>query len=396
MSAIGISYDKVFEKLRGETGTEVTITVQRIHEPAPFDLTLVRGTIPIHTVDASFLLSDGITGYILINQFTAVTASELDAALFRLRKEGMRRLILDLRGNSGGYLEQAESVTDRFLDGGRVIVSTRGRIRGSNDIRISTDATTQPYMPLIILVDRGSASASEIVAGAIQDHDRGLIIGEPTFGKGLVQSPFILGDGSAVRITTARWYTPSGRCVQRPYDKGYGDYYLGALGARDSLDQDNDSTLSEKYFTKAGRVVYANRGIDPDIVVSPWDLSLYAVKLMRKRVVIDCAREFADEMLEDPPPFEQFRDRWRPERTQIRKLIANGEEKGVPFDKDAWEQDRKYIISQMKAEMAQRIYNGREFLWRMLISEDAEVDTALTRFEDADRLWKQSLVAVNG
>ncbi|MEJ2754215.1 MAG: S41 family peptidase, partial [Chloroflexota bacterium] len=220
-NALGISNDEVRKKLRGPAGTQVTIGVKRAGKPDIIELTLTRGRIPIHSVEAAFMLDDGKTGYIMISQFTAVTEEELDEALAELDRLGMRQLILDLRGNSGGYRVMANEVADKFLVEGEIILTTAGRAKGTSDTLWATEHTHK-YIPLTLLVSNGSASASEIVAGAIQDQDRGLIIGQPTFGKGLVQYPFELDDGSVVRITISRWYTPSGRCVQRPWDNGFG------------------------------------------------------------------------------------------------------------------------------------------------------------------------------
>ncbi len=389
VSTSGITYEEVFERLRGEEGTPVTITVRRIDEAEPFKLTLTRGKIPIHSVDAMFMLSDEKTGYILINQFTSVTAQELDQALFTLRKQGMKQLILDLRGNSGGYLQQADAVADRFLVGGKVIVSTRGRARGNNEIRYSTDRSPFTDLPLIILVNRGSASASEIVAGAIQDHDRGLIVGESTFGKGLVQSPFELKDGSVVRITTARWFTPSGRCIQRPYENGLEDYYADLLFGPDLSTTTLDTSEAEVFYTRTGRKVYGNRGILPDVVVALNPLTDYASSLLRSRLLIDWARDIADQMGDYTDSFEQFRDHWSPTKMQLNQLIERATEEGIEYQPDEWKADKDYLITQIKAEMAQRLYNGREFLWRILVTSDAQLDSALRKMTEAEKLMKQ-------
>lgn len=387
VSTFGITNEEVFSRLRGPRGSKVTITVVQLGEPEPFDLELTRDKIPIHSVDASFMLGDGVTGYVVINQFTSVTSKELRQALIALRRQGMKQLILDLRGNTGGYLGQADEVADKFISAGKVIVSTEGRIRRSNDVLHATSAPTEPYYPLIILVNRGSASASEIVAGAIQDHDRGLIIGQPTFGKGLVQSPFELEDGSVVRITTARWYTPSGRCVQRPYDDGIGEYLLSSNQSDSSLLADTADV--ETFLTRTGRKVFAEKGIRPDYIVDPGKLSLFGAKLIRGRKLFEWARDEADRMKEAPMPFEEFRDNWTLSKSRENAFIRFVKSSDLEFDNDGWKQDRTYLLTQIKAEIAQRLYNGRTYLWQILVTDDAQVETALEKMQEADELAKR-------
>jgi len=403
-SAIGITNDQVFKRLRGPTGSTVTITVQRPgREDDPFDMELARGLIPIHSVQASFLLEDGETGYIMISQFTAVTEEELELAMRDLEQQGMNKLILDLRGNSGGYRGQAYEVADKFIGGGNIILTTQGRSRGASDTLWARQRTTHPYMPLVVLVNRGSASASEIVAGAIQDMDRGLIIGTGTFGKGLVQLPFELKDGSVVRITISRWYTPSGRCVQRPYDDGLGEYYEEALGLNDESVEDTlastpvkqedpkvDSGNEAVFYTRTGRKVYAERGITPDKVIEPGSLSMYGTKLVRERILLDFANAMADTMSKPELSFPEFRDDWQLSEDQVKNLIEYAAEKGIEYNSEGWAEDSDYLLNQVKGELAQRLYNGREYLWQVLISGDALVDSALVSMDEADRLAKRS------
>lgn len=392
-SALGITNDQVLKRLRGPEGSTVDITVRR-NGREPFHLELTRGKIPIHSVEAGFLLRDGITGYIMISQFTSVTESELEQAMRRLEGQGMERLILDLRGNSGGYRAQAKEVADRFIQGGEIITTTRGRARGSSDTLWATDAATHPYMPLIVLVNNGSASASEIVAGAIQDHDRGLILGQPTFGKGLVQLPFELDDGSVVRITISRWYTPSGRCVQRPYDEGIGEYLMGAY--RHGDDSTAVDTTGTKFFTRTGRVVYGDNGILPDVIVQPGALSDYAAGLLSDRVLFNWAQDYADGLGKPTMEFRTFLHSWSLNKSALASFLDYAAAEGHPFDKDGWEQDKDFLLMQIKAEVAQRQYNGRDYLWQVLIDGDATVDSALTRMGEADALARTSSLRENG
>ena len=393
ISAVGITNDQVVKRLRGPEGSTVNITVRR-NGREPFELELTRGKIPIHSVEAAFLLSDGITGYMMISQFTSVTESELEQALRRLEGEGMERLILDLRGNSGGYRAQAKEVADRFIQGGEIITTTRGRARGSSDTLWATDAATHPYIPLIVLVNNGSASASEIVAGAIQDHDRGLILGQPTFGKGLVQLPFELDDGSVVRITISRWYTPSGRCVQRPYDEGLGEYLMGAH--RNGDDSTAVDTTGTKFYTRTGRVVYGDNGIMPDVVVDPGPLSDFGAGLLADRVLFNWAQDYADRLGKPSMEFRTFLRSWSLNSSAIASFLEYAESEGHPLDEDGWAQDKDFLLMQIKAEIAQRLYNGRDYLWQVLIDGDATVDSALTRMGEADKLYRSASLRENG
>lgn len=391
-SAVGITNEQVRQKLRGPEGTEVRIGVRRPGRDGLIRLTITRGKIPIHSIEASFMLEDSRTGYMMISQFTAVTESELEDALSRLEAAGMDQLILDLRGNSGGYRVQAHEVADKFLAGGRVILSTKGRAPRTSDTLWSTDADTHPYVPMIVLVSNGTASASEIVAGALQDHDRALIAGEPTFGKGLVQYPFELEDGSVVRITISRWFTPSGRCVQRSWDDGLGEYLMGAYrdgSELDSLELTRPDSLGEPYYTRTGRKVYANRGIQPDVLVDPGLLTDYAADLLSERILFDWSQQLANRIGTPPMPFERFLTDWSPTAAQLRELFAFARERGVAFVREDWELDRDYLIDQIRAEVAQRLYNGRTYLWRVLINGDATVDSALAHMPEADALARK-------
>ncbi len=397
VSAVGISNDEVHRRLRGPEGTKVKITVQRTGESKPFELILTRGRIPIHSIDAAFILSDGITGYIVINQFTSVTADELEAALRGLRRDGMKRQILDLRGNSGGYRHQAAAVADKFIEGGKIIATTRGRMREVSDTLFATDGATNPYLPLVVLVNRGSASASEIVAGAIQDHDRGLIIGQPTFGKGLVQLPFQMDDGAVVRITISRWYTPSGRCVQRSYDNGIGEYLAEIY--REGHGEDMDSAAvdsSQVFFTRTGRRVYGGHGIHPDLQIDPGQLSDYGSRLLRERVLFEWAQMLAERIDQPEMEFVRFRDEWSLSRALELEFFDFAAERGIAFDPEGWRLDREFLLAQIKGELAQRLYNGRTFLWQILISSDAVVDSARAHMGEADELAKRSLLGDKG
>ena len=279
VTSVGYKDADVKRNLKGPRGTIVTIKVRRPGVGGYIDFTITRDKIPIHTLDSAYMLDDE-TGYIRLNRFARTTYSEFMKSLRSLIEEGMRRLVLDLRGNSGGYMEMAVKVSDEFLSEGQVIVSQRGKTRDSRATFRASARGLWEKGPVMVLVDGGSASASEIVAGALQDHDRALIVGRRTFGKGLVQKQWPFEDGSAIRVTVARYFTPSGRLIQTPYENGdRSDYYSSKTllreqdGAKSATDLLSEAPDSLRYRTSAGRVVLAGGGIIPDYIVPVDSLS---------------------------------------------------------------------------------------------------------------------------
>jgi len=258
-SAYKIKTESVIKQLRGEKGSSVIVKILRDGKE-PFDITLIRDQIPITSIIASFMLDKEI-GYIKVNRFANNTAAELGNELYNLEQQGMQKIILDLRNNGGGLLDQAVEIVDMFINSFDTIVYTKGKLRNSNDVFYSKKTFDDINYPIAIIINNGSASASEIVAGAIQDLDRGIIVGERSFGKGLVQRQYSLEDGSAARITIAQYFTPSGRLIQRSYDGGLGEYYKEEAIEDTSL---NNKTL---HYTKEGRAVYGGGGIWPDYEV---------------------------------------------------------------------------------------------------------------------------------
>lgn len=270
MAGIKVTNKQVFEKLRGKSGSTVTVSILRAGINKPIDYKITRGTIPIYSIDVAYLVKPGV-GYIKLSRFASTTYDEYLKAFNDLTKQGMKKLILDLRGNGGGFLKTAVELADEFLTDNLQIVYTEGRAHPKK-VYNATSRGGFEKNPLVVLIDEGSASASEIVAGALQDNDRATIIGRRSFGKGLVQDQVDLTDGSAVRLTIARYYTPTGRCIQKPYNKGLDDYYNeeyerfehGELYNADSIKVDK----SKKYRTPGGKIVYGGGGIVPDIFVS--------------------------------------------------------------------------------------------------------------------------------
>ena len=260
--------EDVVRKLRGPKGTAVAITIRRVGFEEPIRMTITRAEIPTRSVRYAFMLEPGV-GYIMLSDFTHTSSKEIYEAIQKLEKQGMKKLLLDLRGNPGGVLEQAVDVTDVFVPKGSMVTYTKGRTASSAQEYYAPGEGTHFDHPLVVLVNRGSASASEIVAGAIQDHDRGVVVGQRTWGKGLVQSVYTLSYGAGLALTTARYYTPSGRWIQRDYTDllAYVNPGDPDAGAETSETAPHPGSESAVFYTDAGRVVYAQGGITPDVIV---------------------------------------------------------------------------------------------------------------------------------
>ncbi|MEJ2055269.1 MAG: S41 family peptidase, partial [Calditrichaceae bacterium] len=259
-SAYDISMADVPKKLKGPAGSPVDVTIQRNGSEETFDVTIVRGEIPIFTLNTYFMVNEN-TGYVWVNRFARTTSTELEDALMDLEEHGMERLVLDLRGNGGGLLKEAVKVVAQFIPGHKKVVYTRGRFSRYDEQFFTDDfGVTRTYdVPLIVLLDGGSASASEIVAGALQDYDRALIIGTNSFGKGLVQNEFKLNDGSRIRLTVSKYYTPSGRLIQKPYkNKALDQYFTESAEPETTADSTSGDSLQNRpvYYTQNGRKVY--------------------------------------------------------------------------------------------------------------------------------------------
>lgn len=294
-----VTNDLAMRKLKGKKGTEVRLGIRRPTEKSILHFTVVRGDIPVNSVDASYMLNDNY-GYIKISKFGRTTHVELLNAIALLSHKDCQGLVIDLRGNTGGYMEAAIRMVNEFLPQGKLIVYTQGRKSPRMDEYANGTGSCQK-LPLIVLVDEGSASASEIFAGAIQDNDRGTIVGRRSFGKGLVQQPIDFSDGSAIRLTIARYYTPSGRCIQRPYEKGrdmnyemdwISRYEHGEFFSKDSIKLDT----KHKYYTSLGRPVYGGGGIMPDVFV-PQDttgVTSYLSTVLSNGLIIQYTFQYTD------------------------------------------------------------------------------------------------------
>ena len=393
-SSVGITREGVQKKLRGPKGSKVRVSIVRAGFDRLLEFEITRDKIPIYTVDAGFMLDKDI-GYINVNRFAATTHQEFMEAMARLKGAGMKRLILDLRGNAGGYLEQAFKMADELMPRGKKVVYTKGRRQEFDEEYVSTGAGRYQDVSLVVLVNNGSASASEIVAGAIQDWDRGLIVGETTFGKGLVQRQWELGDGSAIRITMARYYTPSGRLIQRPYNGDRVKYAHEAL-ERTETEGDNLMHQAERdstrpvFKTMGGRVVYGGGGITPDFIVKADRLGEYAVQLRSKPVFLQFAEQYLERQGKEirstyGKESGRFAREFEITPSMLEEIQRIAKSKGIEFKKDLYEKDLRYIKAFAKAYVARSLW-GNEGSSRVMMTEDAQFKKALTLFPEAEKM----------
>ncbi len=386
-SAYKITREEVFKKLRGPKGSKVDVVIRR-QGVDDFEVTIIRDEIPIYSVSASFIIDDS-TGYIYLNRFSQTTTKEIEEALCKLEDAGMKQLIFDLRNNSGGYLEQAVKVADKFIAGKQKIVYTKGRIRNANEEFYSGKDESHPRFPLVILINRGSASASEIVAGAVQDLDRGVIVGETSFGKGLVQRQYDLRDGSAIRVTVAKYYTPSGRLIQRPYDDNIANYYESfAQENRDSLLSAESEETRPQYQTVSGRVVYGGGGITPDHYVEykryKHNLSKDTMKLLRhpSRVLFEFAAEYSVKHKKWAGKKDKFMEKFQISDKTFDVFKERVEDKEIDIDLSNFDNDSGYLKMLLKAEVAKDFWGYDEY-YKVIRLHDNQVLEAMKYFNES-------------
>lgn len=380
----GFTDEQVRSRLRGSEGSTVRLTIRRSNVDESFDVNITREKIPITSVESSFMLEPQ-TGYVLISRFAKTTGDELESALVKLEKLGMKQLVLDLRGNAGGFLEQAVSVSDKFIDHGKKIVYTRGRIAQANDDFYATEPDKHPRFPLIVLMNHGSASASEIVAGAVQDWDRGLVVGETSFGKGLVQSQIGLRDGAAVRITTARYYTPSGRLIQRPYDKTLSDYYEEGWDDLDPNAQPDTVKNRPTYKTSAGRLMYGGGGITPDMQIKWPRPTQFTVDLILKRSFFEFATDFASRNRQMANDFTAFRQNWQPSEAVLAEFRRKIEALKIKFDQESWNKDSDFIKLRLKSEIALTLWDRQKW-YEIEAHGSKQIQEVLRLFPQAQKI----------
>lgn len=394
IAGIGITTQGVFEKLRGAKGTKVNLTIQRKEEKKPLQFVVTRSKIPSVSVDASYMVNDR-TGYIKVTRFAANTYTEFKEALLKLKKQGMQNLVLDLRGNPGGYMDRATKMADEFIAGNKKIVYTDGK--GSK-----YDSETYARMkgefeqgPLVVLVDEGSASASEIVAGALQDNDRALIVGRRSFGKGLVQMPIPLNDGSELRLTISRYYTPSGRSIQKPYTAGGEDYELdiykrfqrGEYFHPDSIHFNENL----KYKTMNGRIVYGGGGIMPDIFVArdTAEYSNYLNQLYAKNLIREYALNYYHDHRKDleKMPLARFKASFEVSDKMLQDLVREATALKIPYNQGEFSRSKALLKNNLKAYIARSVYGASGF-YPVYHEKDDELKQALQHIEQANQLGK--------
>ncbi len=355
----------VMDHLRGKKGTRVDVSIYRKGRKEFIEYTITRDKIPLNSIDATFM-ADAEIGYVKLNRFSQTSAEEFDESVRVLKQQGMKKLILDLRGNVGGYLTTATDLSDEFLGFDKMIVYTEGLKSPRQNFK-STLMGSFTEGRLVIMINEGSASGSEIVAGAIQDWDRGIIVGRRSFGKGLVQRPFPLPDGSVVRLTTARYYTPSGRSIQRPYDDGNEKYFQdlqrryqhGEMIHADSIHFPD----SLRYETANGRIVYGGGGIMPDVFV-PWDSTWYSdyyADLRRKGLLnqytVDMVDIHRSAMMNDYPGLKAFKENFEFDQAMQQDFINLAADKGVDFSQEGWDASGEIIRTQVKALIARNLWD---------------------------------------
>ncbi|KAF0201006.1 MAG: carboxyl-terminal processing [Bacteroidetes bacterium] len=388
----------VMERLRGTKGSKVTIEIFRKGSTDLIEYTIVRDKIPINSVDATFMIKEDI-GYIKLTRFARTSLSEVKQSIAELEAKGMKNLILDLRNNSGGFLDIAIDLSDEFLPAGRLIVYTEGLRNPRMDYK-ATGRGNFEQGKLIVMINEGSASASEIVSGAVQDWDRGLVIGRRSFGKGLVQRPFILPDSSVVRLTTARYYTPSGRSIQKPYEDGVEDYYAdltkrfkhGEFVTADSIRFPD----SIRYFTPSKRVVYGGGGIMPDIFI-PMDTtssSKYYNDLWRKGVFNDFTMDYLEKnrksLKTDYPDLLTYRSNFIVDESLMQEFVEYAGTKGVAADEEGLERSGEEIRYIVMGLIARNLFDVSAY-FEIISPVDNELMKAVEVMNDETTFRKLSL-----
>ncbi|HEX5760187.1 MAG TPA: S41 family peptidase [Thermoanaerobaculia bacterium] len=376
-----MTLDEAVQRLKGPKGTSVTITVVRRGLDGALEMTITRAEIPQTTVRQSYML-DGETGYVQLTEFSRGTGREMAKAIGALRDKGMKRLLVDLRNNGGGLLDQAIEVSDQFLPEGSLIVETKGRTRESAQSYRSTGKYPELNLPIVVLVNEGTASAAEILAGAIQDHDFGLIAGQPSWGKGLVQTVYSLSYGSGLALTTAKYYTPSGRLIQRDYSSFF-DYYTHN-GAGEP--KPGDQREREVFRTDLGRKVYGGGGIAPDVVVEAEELSPFEQFLLARNAYVNFAVEHYNrnrvrslDWRPGPAVLEEFK-RWL-----VSEEMATAKEVEEGF---APPNRADYSLLQIRAEVLNSGF-GQEARHRVIAQGDKQIAEALKLFDRAGELLAQ-------
>lgn len=391
-SATGISNQDVLKKLRGKKGTPVKVTILRPGSTSIKDYTIIRDKINIYSVDVSLMYNDSL-GYLYLTRFSETSTDEISEALKKLQSQGMKALILDLRNNPGGYENQASKIADFFIDGNKMIVYNKGRLESFNEEYRARKTYPYEKIPLIILVNRGSASASEIVAGAVQDWDRGLIVGETTFGKGLVQTPILLNDNSAIRITVAKYYTPLGRSIQRDYTdkKKYYDEIMNRDEEESISDVESKSDTSRPEFkTGNGRIVYGGGGITPDYTIEPGKETDFSLELRRNNAYYQFIRKFMDNnsgriKTDYGDNLKKFIGEFDISESLLSDFINFTRSLKINIDPVSFNKDKELIKVRLKAFIARDLF--KDIGWySVLLRADNQFLKAVDLLSDAEKM----------
>jgi carboxyl-terminal processing protease len=392
----GWTSDDAVRKLRGPKGTPVKIALKRSGFDQLIDLAVVRDEIHIPTVPAAFML-DPQTGYVRLSEFGENTDQELGQALRALQRQGMKRLVFDLRNNPGGALDQAIKVANRFLPRGDMVVYTRGRVPNSDQDYRATESSDYLNVPMVTLTNRSSASASEIVSGALQDHDRSLIVGETTFGKALVQSVYRVSEGAGVAVTTAHYYTPSGRLIQRPWDDSFDEYLTYTMRDQDPNKAHNPEDLK---LTDAGRKVYSGGGIEPDRrfdgQFEGFNPTRFGRTLYARNIFDVYAQRFArkgDTRISQSPsaPTRELSPGYDVTDPMVAEFRGLVEKSKVKIDEAGWQKDLPFIKAMIRFEIDLDLF-GVETARKDLVKSDPQLQFALTLFPDAQRLLEMGKI----
>ncbi|MBE2280301.1 MAG: S41 family peptidase [Ignavibacteriaceae bacterium] len=393
VDAVGLSNEDVRSKLRGKAGSKVDISIMRYGLNELLELTVIRDKIPLYSVDASFMI-DETTGFISVSRFAEKTTDEVVAALSKLKSAGMKQLILDLRNNPGGYLNQAFQIADLFIDGNKKIVYTEGRKKEFDEEFFASKKFEYETIPLIILINRGSASASEIVAGAVQDWDRGIIVGETSFGKGLVQRQFPLSDGSSVRLTVSEYFTPSGRLIQKelkPKDEYYSEVLDRTEIEGENIDHSAENDTSKPvYKTAKGRVVYGGGGITPDYIVKNNTLSKVSQEMLSKNIFYLFSLNYLqvnESAIESKygNDLNKFVKEFEVSNNLFEELINFARNKGILINTQLNSQEIDYIKVRFKAQVARNFWKS-EGWYAVMMTADKQVQTATGLFKKAKEI----------
>lgn len=394
----------IMKRLRGPKGTKVNVMVKRGSKKELIPFRITRDNIPLYSIDAKFMLDDK-TGYILISRFGAKTHDEMIEAIEALKKQGMTRLIVDLGSNGGGYLNAASDMANEFLEYGQMIVYTQGEHSSRQNLRAHGNGRYRD-MPLVVMVDQYSASASEIFAGAMQDWDRAVVVGRRTFGKGLVQRPFHFDDGSMIRLTVARYYTPSGRCIQKPYIKGDKKAYEEDLADRSTAGEYyhvdsipfNDSLRYETLRFK--RPIYGGGGVVPDIFV-PLDTTEYSVyyrDMMAKGIISQYSIDYVDrhrnDIKRDYPTLEDFDRNFQLTENDMNDFIERGRRDSVKYDEKQYLTSKNVFQTMIKGLIARDVYSDPGAYTYVMRHRNKDLKEALAVLDDNMR-YKRLLMEGN-